>query len=96
MDGKFVKNVVMDARIDSKFVMDVSMFKIHGWNSLQPINQNLLEEFIDENEPWSVIRIPNRAPFLVMQYLEQHSVSFEGLHVMMQCYMRQRLLRSGP
>ena len=48
MDGKFVKNFVMDAKIDPKVVMDLSIFKIGGWNSLQPINQNLLEEFIDE------------------------------------------------
>ena len=66
---------------------------------MQPLNQNLLEEFIDENEPWLLIRIPSRDPFLVAQYLERHSVSSdqhikklmslrEGLHVMMQCYIR--------
>ena len=38
MDGKFVKN----------FAMDLSIFKLGGWNTLQPINQNLLEKFIDE------------------------------------------------
>ena len=76
------------------------MFKIDGWNSLQPIDQYLLEEFIDENEPWLLIGIPSRDPFLVTQNLERHSVSSdqhmkklmslrEGLHVMMQCYMRQ-------
>ena len=48
MDGKFVKNFVMDAKIDPKVVMDLSIFKIGGWNSLQPINKNLLEEFMDE------------------------------------------------
>ena len=80
--------------------MDLSIFKIGGWNSLQPINQNLLEEFIDENEPWLLIGTPSRDPFLVTQCLERHSVSSdqhmkklmslrEGLHVMMQCYMRQ-------
>ena len=52
MDGKFVKNVVMKAQIDPNVVMDLSnLFKMSGWNSLQPINHNLLEEFIDENEP---------------------------------------------
>ena len=66
MDGKFVKNFVMDAKIDPKVVMDLSIFKIGGWNSLQPINQNLLEEFIDENEPWLLIGISIRYPFLVM------------------------------
>ena len=100
MDGKFVKNFVMDAKIDPKVVMDLSFFKIGGWNSLQPINQNLLEEFIDKKEPWLLIGIPSRDPFLVTQYLERHSVSSdqhikklmslrEGLHVMMQFYMRQ-------
>ena len=43
MDGKFVKNFVMDAKVVPNVVMDLSRFKIDGWNSLQPINQNLLE-----------------------------------------------------
>ena len=50
MDGKFVKNFVMCAKLDPKVVMDL-LLKIGGWNSLQPINRNLLEEFIDEKEP---------------------------------------------
>ena len=81
---------------DPKVVMDLSQFKIGGWNSLQPINQNLLETFLDENETWLL----SRDPFLVTQYLERHSVSSdqhmkqlmslrEGLHVLMQCHMRQ-------
>ena len=45
MDEKFVKNFVMNAIIDPKVVMDLSIFKIGVWNNLQPINQNLLEEF---------------------------------------------------
>ena len=40
IDGKFVKNFVMDAKIDPKVVMDLSVFKIGGWNILQPSNQN--------------------------------------------------------
>ena len=97
MDGKFLKNFVMDAKFDPKVVIDLSIFEIGGWNSLQPINQNLLEEFIDKNEPWLFIGIPSRD---VTQCLERHSVSSDrhmkklmslrqGLHVMMQCYMRQ-------
>ena len=81
-------------------VMDLSIFKIGGWNSLQSINQKLLEEFIDENEPWLLIGVPSRDPFLVTPYLERHSVSSdqhmslrEGLHVMMQCYLRQHFPR---
>ena len=100
MNEKFVKNFVMNATIDAKVVIDVSTIKVGGWNSLQPINQNLLEEFIDENEPRLLNGIPSRDPFLVTQYLERHSVSSdqhmkklmslrEGLHVMMQCYVRQ-------
>ena len=51
MNEKFVKNSVMNAKIDPIVVMDLSIFKMGGWNSLQPSNQKLLEEFIDENEP---------------------------------------------
>ena len=103
LEGKIWKSdqkVVMDAKIDPKVVMDLSMFKIGGWNSLQPNNQNLLQEFVQKNEPWLLIGIPSRDPFFVTRYLERHSVSSdqhmkklmslrEGLHVMMQCYMRQ-------
>ena len=100
MNETFVKNFVIDAKIDPKAVMDLSIFKIGGWNSLQPIDQHLLDEFIDKNEPWLLIGIPSRDPFFVTQYLDRHSVSSdqhmkklmslrEGLHVMMQCYMRQ-------
>ena len=74
MDGKFVKNFVIDARIDPKVVMDLSIFCVGGWNSLQPINQNLLEEFIDENEPGLLIRIPCSDPFSATQYMERNSV----------------------
>ena len=102
MSEQLVQNSVMNAQIDPKVVMDLSIFQIGGWNSLQPINQNLLEEFIDENEPWLLIGIPSRDPFLVTQFLERHSVSSdqhmkklmslrEGLHVMMQCYMRLQI-----
>ena len=53
-----MKNFVMDAKMDPKVEIDLSIFKIGGWNSLQPINQNLLEEFNDKNEPWVLIGIP--------------------------------------
>ena len=61
--------------LDPKVVMDLSTFKIGGWNSLQPSNHELFEGFIDENEPQLLIGIPGRDPFLVTQYLERHSVS---------------------
>ena len=40
-----------------------------------PAIKKLLEEFVDENEPWLLIGTPNRDPFLVTHYLERHSVS---------------------
>ena len=100
MGENIVKNFVMNAKVGPKVVMYLSIFKIGGWKSLQPSKQKLLEEFLDENEPWLLIGIPNRDPFFVTQYLERRSVSSdqhkkklksfrEGLHVMMQCYMRQ-------
>ena len=100
MNQKFVKNFVMNAKIDPKVVMELSIFYTGGWNSFQPISQKLLEEFIDENEPWLLIGIPSRDLFLVTEYLERHSASSDqhmkklmsrrkALHVMMQCYMRQ-------
>ena len=38
----FVMNFVMNAKIDPKVVMDLSIFKIGGWNSLQLINQKIV------------------------------------------------------
>ena len=103
MIAEFVKNSAMNAKIGPKVVMELTMFKIGGWNNLQPRNPKLLEEFMDEHEPWSLIGIPNRDPFTVTQHFGRHCASSdqhlkglmslrEGLHVMMQCYMRQHLL----
>ena len=48
-----MKNFVMDAKIDPKVVMDLSIFEIGGKNILQPpSNRKLLEEFTDEYESW--------------------------------------------
>ena len=44
-----MKNFVMGAKIDPKVVMDLSIFKISGWNILQPSNRKLLEKGIEEN-----------------------------------------------
>ena len=60
MNEKIVKNFVINSTIDPKVVRDLSIFKIGGWNSLQSINQKLLEEFRDEVEPWLLIGIPSR------------------------------------
>ena len=75
MIEELVQNDVMDAKIEPKVVMDLSIFNIGGWNSLEPINQNLLEEFIDENKPWLFFGIPIRDSFFVTQYFERHSQS---------------------
>ena len=104
MNEKIVKNGVMNAKIDPKVVMDLSKFKIGGWIQFaaqQPkiVWKNLL---MRTNLGWLLIGIPSRDPFLVTQYLERHSVSSdqhmkklmslrEGLHVMMQCYVRQQV-----
>ena len=44
MDEELVQNLVMDAKIDPKIVMNLFIFKICGWNILQPSNcwKNLL------------------------------------------------------
>ena len=60
MDRKFVKTFVMGAKIDPKVVMDLSIFKIGGCNSLQPSNRKLLEEFINEIELVVVDRNPKQ------------------------------------
>ena len=65
-----------------------------------PVIKNCWKNLLMKNEPWLLIGIPSRHAFLVTQYLERHSVSSdqnmkklmplrEGLHVMMQCHMRQ-------
>ena len=48
VNEKFVKNNVMNAKIGPKVVMELSIFKIGGWNNLHPINQHLLDKFIGE------------------------------------------------
>ena len=70
MNEKFVKNFVMNAKFDPKVVMDLSIVKIGGWNSLQPINQKMLEEFIDENEPLVVDRNSKQSSILCDTVLE--------------------------
>ena len=100
MDEKFVKNFVTDAKIDPKVVMALSMFKTGGWKSLQPVDQGLLEEFVGKKELSLLIAVPSKDPFFVTQYLARHCASSdqhmkklmslrEGLHVMMECYVRQ-------
>ena len=100
MNKTFVKSIVMNAKMDPKVVMDLSIFKIGGWNILQPSNRKLLEEFVDENEPWLLIRTQRKDSFLLIRHLERHLASSdqhvkelmplrEGLHERMQCDMRQ-------
>ena len=60
--------------------MDRSICIIGGWNSLQPSNQNLLEELIDETEPGLLIGIPNRDPFFVTQTFGATLCEFRSAH----------------
>ena len=97
MNEEFVKNFVMDAKIDPKVVMELSM--LNNW--WHPRNQILLEGFMDENEPWLLLGIPNRDRSILCDTVlgktlsecrsthEEIDVTRESLHVMMQCYMRQ-------
>ena len=48
MDEKLMRNRVMDAELD---VIDLSIFKICGWNEVQPVDQKSLEKFIEEKMP---------------------------------------------
>ena len=45
--------------------MDLSIFKIGGWNNVQRSHQHLLEEFIDENQPRLSIRNLSRDSFFM-------------------------------
>ena len=65
MNEKFVKNFVMNAQIDPNVVMDLSIFLNWWMEQFATVNQKLLEEFIDENEPWLLIGIPSRDPFFL-------------------------------
>ena len=69
---------------------------------MQPGNRKLLEEFMDENEPWLLIRTPSKDLFLGIQCMKQHFARTDldvkelmtlraGLHEMMQCDLRQHL-----
>ena len=64
INEQIMKNIVMSAKIDPKDPRS----KIGGLNNLQPNNQHLLEQLMDENEPWLLMTIPHRGPFLVTQY----------------------------
>ena len=75
MDEELFQNVVMDAKIDPEVVVNLSIFNIGAWIILQPSNRKLLEECIEENEPWLLsIRIPSRHSFFMIRYLERHFV----------------------
>ena len=101
-----VKNFVMGAKTDPKVVMDLSVFKIGGWNVLQSSNRKLSEECINENESRLSIRVPSRDSFFMMHYLEQPFVCdnrnvkepkpiCEDFHEMMQCYGQQHFAASN-
>ena len=43
MNEELVKNSAMNVKINPKVAVALSIFKIGGWNHLQPTNQYLLE-----------------------------------------------------
>ena len=95
MDEKIVKNFAMGAKIDPMVEMDLSIFKIGGWNILQPSNRKLLEESIEEDElQLLLIGIQSRDSFLVIHYVKELTLLREGLHEMMQCYKQQHFAAS--
>ena len=49
MDDELVQNVAMGEKFVKNFVMDPPIFKIGGWNILQPSNRKLLKESIEED-----------------------------------------------
>ena len=71
MDGQFVKNFVVGAKIDPKVVMDLSIVKIGGWTILEPSNRKVSEGRINENKPRLSIRILSRDSFFTIQHLER-------------------------
>ena len=88
MGEHFVKNFVMDAEIDPKVEMDLSIFKIGGWKILQLSDRKLVEEFIEEATTVALlIGIPSRGSSLVMRYVGTSTC--EGLREMVQWYRRQ-------
>ena len=44
--------------------MDLSIFKVGGWDNLQPSNQEMLEEFIDENYLWLFVGRNSKQRFI--------------------------------
>ena len=82
----------MDADIDPKVEMGLSMFEIGGKKTLQLSNRKLLKEFIEETV-LQLTGIPSRYSFSAMHYAV--TSTREGLHGMMQCYRRQHFAASN-
>ena len=80
MNEEFVKNSVMIAQIDPKVVMELSTFKIGGWNKLQPSNQNLLEAFMGEMENVVVDRHSKQRSILSDTILGETLCEFRSTH----------------
>ena len=96
MKKNIVKNFVMDANIDPKVVMDLSIFEIGGWNILQPSIPKLLEESVEEDElQLLLVGILSRDSFFVRHCVKELMPLREGLHEMMQCYRRQHYAASN-
>ena len=83
-------------RIDPKVVMDLPIFKIGGWNILQPSSRKLLEESIEEDElQLLLIGSLSRYSFFVMHCVKELMLLCEGTHEMMQCHKRQHFAASN-
>ena len=100
MDVKFMKNFVMCAKIGPKVVMDLSVFKIGGWNILQPVIENCRKIVLMRMSRNCRSEFKAEIHSFVIQYLEQPFVCdnldvkeskpiCEDLHEMMQCYGQQ-------
>ena len=101
MKEKFVKNFVINAKIHPKVVMELSIFMIGRWQQFAILSiKNCWKNLLMRMNRSLLFGLPSREPFLATQDLERHSASSdqhmkklmslrEGLHVMMQCYMRQ-------
>ena len=56
-------------KIDPKVVMDLSFLKDRRMEQFTSKEPQMLESFMDENEPWLLIGISNRDPFFATQHL---------------------------
>ena len=83
MNEHLVKNIIMNAKINPKVVMDLSLMKISKLKKCQPKLTKTC--FMDEEKSSLLMKIPVRDPSLVTQYLKRHSVSSDQ-HIKNKCH----------